>query len=104
MRCRCYSIGSDQYSQQYSWSTRDARYASVSGLASVSQSGMCQFKKTNTRGMGTSTGVDNELAIEVVPSIDLTTHPQHIAARAFGHSGDSIWDLKIPARKQQQAT
>ena len=34
-------------------------------------------QKTNTRGMGTSTGVDDELAAEVVPSINLTHTTHH---------------------------
>ena len=34
-------------------------------------------QKTNTRGMGTSTGVDDELATEVVPSINLTNTTHH---------------------------
>ena len=54
-------------------------------------------QKTNTRGMGASTGVDDKLAAQVVPSINHNNTPHHITAYTFGRSGDLRWDSKIPA-------
>jgi hypothetical protein len=56
--------------------------------------------KANTRGMGASTGVDDELTTQ--SSINFKI--QHITAYTFGRSGDSRWDPKISAPKEQQAT
>jgi hypothetical protein len=48
------------------------------------------------------TGVDGELATQLVSSINLKR--QHITAYTFSRSGDSRWDPKISTKKQQQGT